>query len=115
MLARAQTLSRLDALIGEFMHAALRKHAVVANLRESTLVMLVDGPVWKSRLRLDTPVLLEKLQQAGMEVTDIKINVTTEPLPVPLELPARRERSASYKDQLQSVLALLDDGAAQQS
>ena len=87
-------------------------HARLANVRGGKLVFVVDAPVWHARLRLATPALLDAARSVGLDVTDVAVRTTTEPLRPQLR-PAkpRAPMSAAAQSELEAALALLRSDA----
>ena len=61
LLGHAHALQRLEEAVLERLPQALRTHCRVANLREATLVLQADSPVWGARLRYTAPALVREL------------------------------------------------------
>lgn len=107
-------LDALDRQLRPLLPPALVPHVRLANVADGRLVMLVDSPVWYARLRLAAPELLDAARSIGLEVREITIKVTREPL----QLPARRSaptaavgrgRSVAADKAFRAALAALDD------
>ena len=90
----------------------LAAHARLANVRGGKLVFVIDAPVWHARLRLATPALLDAARSVGLDVTDVAVRTTSEPLRP--QLPGGRPRapmSATARSELEAALALLRSDA----
>ena len=61
LMGHARALQRLENAVRECLPQALRTHCRVANLREATLVLQADSPVWGARLRYSAPALVREL------------------------------------------------------
>jgi len=61
-LAKIQTLNNT---LQSNLNATLSKHCRVINLRKSTLVIAVDGPVWANKIRFELPELLSNFRNSG--------------------------------------------------
>ena len=87
-------------------------HARLANVRGGKLVFVVDAPVWHARLRLATPVLVDAARSVGLDVTDVAVRTTSEPLrPLPRSAKPRAPMSAAAQSELEAALALLRSDA----
>ena len=65
LMARARELQRLEKAVLERLPRELQSHCRLANLREGTLVLQADSPVWGARLRYSAPSLLRELGRTG--------------------------------------------------
>lgn len=112
---RALGLDALDRQLRPLLPPALAPHVRLANVADGRLVMLVDSPVWHARLRLAAPELLDVARSVGLEVREIAIKTTREPLqlPAPASRPAsattRGPRSAAADEAFRAALAALDE------
>jgi hypothetical protein len=61
LLSRARVLGELDALVHELIPAPLNGHCRVLAMRDDTLVVAADSPVWAVRLRYQTSQLVKQL------------------------------------------------------
>jgi hypothetical protein len=77
---RALWLDALDQRLRPHLPASLAAHVRLANVNGAQLVLLVDSPVWRARVRLAAPQLLEAATRAGLAVTDVVVKTTTRPL-----------------------------------
>jgi hypothetical protein len=62
---RAQELGRLTSLLRSELPPESDGHYHVANIRDRTLVIMTDSPVWTTRLRQLGPTILTVLQNSG--------------------------------------------------
>ncbi|MFT4177967.1 MAG: DUF721 domain-containing protein [Thermomonas sp.] len=107
-LRRAHWLDAVDRLLRPHLPPELAAHARLANVRGNRLVFLVDSPVWHARLRLATPVLLDAARSIGLEVTDMGVRTTTQPLrPVPAPATPHASMSAASRSGLATAMELL--------
>jgi len=83
--------------------AALRAHCRLANVREGTVVMTADSPVWAARLKYLGPTLLEQLRRGhGLEGKELRVRIA--PAAVPETPPLRRPvMPAAAGDALRSL------------
>ena len=116
-IRRALWLDALDQRLRPLLPPALAAHARLANVDGVRLVFLVDAPVWHARLRFAASELLDAARSLGLEVGEVVVKVTTEPLrPIPSGERAPAPMSPVAREALQAVLAALDpkrdDGAS---
>jgi hypothetical protein len=62
---RARELGRLTTLLRSELPPECDGHFDVANIRDRTLVIMTDSPVWTTRLRQLGPTILTILQNSG--------------------------------------------------
>lgn len=65
LLARARALSALDARLHKFIPPPLNEHCRVLSVRDATLVLAADSPVWAARLRFQSIQLIKQLTESG--------------------------------------------------
>jgi hypothetical protein len=65
LLDRLAKIKALNNTLQHKLSATLLKHCRVVNLRKSTLVIAVDTPAWKNKLRFQLPDLLNEFREAG--------------------------------------------------
>lgn len=109
-IRRALWLDALDLRLRPHLPPSLAAHAQLANVKGSTLVFLVDSPVWRARLRLASPQLIDAARSVGIDACEVVIKTTTHPLhanprssdrlPLPM--------SQSAREALQAALASLE-------
>ena len=80
LLARAEQLARLDALLAELLEPGLAPHVRVANVRDGCLVLVTPVAPIATRLRMLAPTLLEQFRERGVTVFS-RIETTVAPLP----------------------------------
>lgn len=107
-IKRALWLDALDRTLRPHLSASLAAHARLANVDGARLVYLVDSPLWNASLRLAAPALLEAARSHGLDVRELRVRTTTQPLfpPVRVET-AIRPLSASAPQALRDALASL--------
>lgn len=77
---RALWLDAMDLQLRPSLPPGLAAHARLANINGGTLVYLVDAPAWHARLRMAAPELLDAARSIGLEVTELTVRVTAQPL-----------------------------------
>src|SRR5690554_899375 len=107
-IQRAMWLDALDRTLRPHLSPSLSAHARLANVDGARLVYLVDSPLWNASLRLAAPALLEAARSHGLDVRELRVRTTTQPLfpPVRVET-AIRPLSASAPQALRDALASL--------
>jgi hypothetical protein len=75
-LEHAAMLLKMQQLLSGAVEPSLADRLQVANVRHHRLILLAPSAAWATRLRMETPRLLEALHQAGFaELSDIEIRV----------------------------------------
>jgi hypothetical protein len=76
LLNRARALMSLEAHIRELLPAPLKEHCRLLAVRDETLVLAADSPVWASRLRFHAPLLVKQLSQLrAVNLRTIRVRV----------------------------------------
>ena len=76
ILRKALELEKIGRAIKVSLPLDCHKHLDVVGIRENELILLTDSPVWQTRLRMFSQIILEALQQhAGITLTRIKIKL----------------------------------------
>ena len=109
-LRRALWLDALDRRLRPCLPSSLSAHARLANFSNGRLVFVVDSPIWRTKVRLAAPELLDAARSIGLDAAEVVVKATT----APLAPPVRVERtaipmSAAASDALQAALASLKD------
>jgi len=82
VLTHARLLLQLQNLLTGSVDPSLADHFQVANLRQDRLILLTPTAAWSTRLRMETPNLLEVLRRAGLadvRVIEIRVAPLIEP------------------------------------
>jgi len=109
-MRRALWLDALDQRLRPHLPPSLAAHARLGNVNGAELVFIVDSPIWRARLRLAAPELLEAARRVGLAVSHVTVKTATHPLQV--EPPSARPSipmSADAREALQSALASLEE------
>ncbi|MFT3755811.1 MAG: DciA family protein [Pseudoxanthomonas sp.] len=102
-------LDALEQQLRPCLPPQLAPHCRLANVAGGRLVFLVDSPVWRARLRLAAPELINLARSFGLEVTEATAKVGTLPtIPGPASPRKPRPLSAATHDALQAALASLE-------
>lgn len=108
LIQRAQWLHTLDETLRRSLPAPLAAHCRLGNVRDDTLVFLVDSPTWKAKLRLYGDALLAAAATAGIPAR--KLTVKIAPLPTtPLSAAVPVSLSPAGRDALRSAAQSIDD------
>jgi len=78
LLSRARTYSELDAELHALIPAPLNSHCRILSIRDDTLVLAADSPVWAARLRFHTTQLVKQLS-TSRTVTVRTVSVRVRP------------------------------------
>ncbi|MFT4256991.1 MAG: DUF721 domain-containing protein [Pseudoxanthomonas sp.] len=106
---RALWLDALEQQLRPCLPPQLAPHCRLANVAGGRLVFLVDSPVWRARLRLAAPELVNLARSLGLEVTEATAKVGSLPtIPGPASPRKPRPLSATTRDALQAALASLE-------
>jgi hypothetical protein len=110
-IRRALWLDGLDRQLRPLLPPALAPHARLANFERGRLVFVVDAPVWRAKLRLAAPELLDAAHSLGLEATELVVRTTLSPstgsASPPLANTRSRPMSKAARDALQAALASL--------
>nr|WP_207749043.1 MULTISPECIES: DciA family protein [unclassified Luteimonas] len=107
-IKRALWLDALDRTLRPHLPVSLAAHARLANVDGAKLVYLVDSPLWNASLRLAAPALLDAARSHGLDVRELRVRTTTQPLFPPARVEtAIRPLSASAPQGLRDALASL--------
>lgn len=109
-LRRALWLDALDQRLRPALPPSLAAHARLANLDGGRLVYVVDAPVWRAKLRLAAPDIVDAARSLGLGVSELVVKATTTPIHPPERAsPKATPMSAAARDALQAALASLKD------
>jgi hypothetical protein len=64
LLSRARALEKLDAELHDLVPPPLNDHCRILSVRDGTLVLAADSPVWAARLRFQSSQLVKQLSNA---------------------------------------------------
>lgn len=112
-IRRALWLDGLDHQLRPLLPPTLAPHVRLANFERGRLVFIVDAPVWRAKLRLATPELLDAARSIGLQATELVIR-TTLSSPASSASPPQanaktRPMSKAARDALQAALASLQE------
>jgi hypothetical protein len=110
-IRRALWLDGLDHQLRPLLPPTLAPHARLANFERGRLVFIVDAPVWRAKLRLAGPELLDAARSIGLEATELVIRTTVsspaDTVSPPQANSRTRPMSKTARDALQAALASL--------
>lgn len=109
---RALWLDGLDHQLRPLLPPALAAHSRLANFERGRLVFVVDAPVWRAKLRLAAPELLNAARSLGLEASDLVVKTATvsgSEASAPPRAIAPRPMSAASLEDLRAALASLKD------
>jgi len=95
LLAQASVLRKMDALLAEFLPPPLNSHCRILSIRNTTLVVAADSPVWAARLRFHAPQLAQRFEQY-LQGGRYSINVRVRPGETPV--PSQPHRAVARPD-----------------
>ena len=76
LLQRVRALTALDAQLRELLPAPLNQHCRLLAVRDDTLVLAADSPVWASRLRFHAPQLVKQLSRLhAVKLRTVRVRV----------------------------------------
>jgi hypothetical protein len=105
---RGLWLDALEQQLRPCLPPPLADHCRLANVSNGRLVFLVDSPVWRAKLRLAAPELINLAQSIGLAVTEATAKINPAP-PLQRQAPVRNTLplSATSREALQAALASL--------
>jgi hypothetical protein len=109
-IRRALRLDELDRQLRPLLPPTLAPHARLANFERGRLVFVVDASVWRAKLRLAAPELLDAARSVGLEATELVVKITSpsaEPASPPPAIRRSKPISAAAQKDLQAALASL--------
>ncbi|HEY4555521.1 MAG TPA: DUF721 domain-containing protein [Lysobacter sp.] len=104
-IRRALWLDELDRRFRPCLPPSLAAHARLANVERGRLVFVVDAPVWRAKLRLAAPELLDVARSFGLDARQLVVK-TTLAAPAPASAATRGPipMSAAAREALQTAL-----------
>ena len=110
-IRRALWLDGLDRQLRPLLPPTLTPHVRLANFERGRLVFVVDAPVWRAKLRLAAPEVVDAARSLGLEATELVVKTTLSPpagsTSPPLVNARTRPMSKTASDALQAALASL--------
>lgn len=111
LISQARTLMALEVLLQELLPDPLRTHCHLLAIRDETLVLAADSPVWAARLRFHAPQLVKQLSRnQTVKLRTIRIRVRPPERNVPEKCPGpMRQLSKNSTAALQQVAQNVSD------
>ncbi|MDQ3206160.1 MAG: DUF721 domain-containing protein [Pseudomonadota bacterium] len=78
-IRRAIWLEGLDRRLRPCLPDSLAAHARLANFENGRLVFVVDAPVWRAKLRLAAPELLDAARSIGLVAAELVVKIAIPP------------------------------------
>lgn len=116
---RARELGMLTSLLRGELPPELDGHYHVANIRDRTVVIMTDSPVWTTRLRQLGPRILTVLQDSGRKhLLHVRVlcrptQTTDHARPAPVKKPPKTISQQSGRLIHQAASCIEDDGLRQ--
>ncbi len=108
-IRRALWLDELDQRFRPLLPPSLAAHARLANYERGRLVFVVDAPVWRAKLRLAAPELLDAARSLGLDAAELIVKTTTPATASPQSHRNAKPISPTALQALQTAVALLKD------
>ena len=107
-IRRAMWLDELDRRLRPLLPSPLAAHARLANYERGRLVFVVDAPVWRAKLRLLAPELLDAARSIGLAAAEFVVKTSLAPVTPPPAAPRNTvTMSPAAREALQAALASL--------
>ncbi|MEN8205463.1 MAG: DciA family protein [Pseudomonadota bacterium] len=86
LVSQARILMALETLLQELLPEPLKAHCHLLAIRDETLVLAADSPVWAARLRFHAPQLVKQLRHSQtVKLRTVRIRVRPPERPIPTE------------------------------
>lgn len=107
-------LDALDRQLRPLLPPGLAAHVRLANVVDGRLVFLADSPVWHARLRLSADELLDAARSVGLEVREVTVRTTSQPIRPDARLsaqvaPPSRRPGPAAQEAFRAALEALDE------
>ena len=109
LVERARWLDALDPLLRQSLPATLADQCRLANVDDKHLVFLVNGPVWKAKLRLHADALLDAAAAAGLKARTLVVKVSLPVPPPQTGVAPTRPLSEAVRDSLRATAQSVSD------
>jgi len=113
LLSRARKLMALDAHLHALIPPPLNEHCSVLSIRDGTLMLAADSPVWAARLRYYTSQLVKQLsgrQTVTVRTVRIRVHPPEKPFVARRRQPASRLTSRNATLLRQAAGSVTDPG-----
>ena len=109
---RAIWLDELDQRFRPLLPPSLAAHARLANFERGRLVFVVDAPVWRAKMRLAAPELLDAARSLGLDAAELIVKTTTPVIASPQSDRKAKPISATALQALQAALESLKESGS---
>ncbi|MFE0502139.1 DUF721 domain-containing protein [Lysobacter soli] len=106
---RALWLDELDQRFRPLLPPSLAAHARLANYERGRLVFVVDAPVWRAKMRLAAPELLDAARSIGLDAAELIVKTTTPVIASPQSDRKAKPISATALQALRAALESLKE------
>ena len=106
---RAIWLDELDQRFRPLLPPSLAAHARLANYERGRLVFVVDAPVWRAKMRLAAPELLDAARSIGLDAAELIVKTTKPVIASPQSDRKAKPISATALQALQAALESLKE------
>ena len=117
LISKAKRLSGFTQCLRAYLPPECEGHYQVAAIRQRTLVLVTDSPVWTTRLRQLGPRILDILHDAGHgEIQHINVSsrINVKPVAAPKKARVKRKLSESARKHIaRSAEGIADDSLRQ--
>jgi len=116
LIKQAQNLKKLQHLVHACLPDNCRPHVKIAGIKDNCLQLLVDSPVWSSRIRLYSNHILDMLREHKLaEIQQIRIRLSqTEPVK-PERVFEKRQLDEHSSKLIEQTADSIDDPALKQA
>ena len=111
LVSQTRILVALETLLQELLPEPLKAHCHLLAIRDETLVLAADSPVWAARLRFHAPQLVKQLKRSQtVKLRTVRIRVR----PPERQISAERRKAAIHRSKnstaaLQQVAQTVSD------
>jgi len=110
LIFRARTLMVMEALLQVQLPTPLKEHCRLLAIRDETLVLAADSPVWAARLRFHAPQLVKQLNLSQtVKLRTVRIRVRPPERVAPAQcckpMPQRSKSSTAALQQLAQIVS----------
>lgn len=116
LVKKARDLDKLEHLVHACLPNNCRQHVKIAGIKDKCLVLIVDSPVWSSRIRLYTNNILDLLKQHKLaEAQKIRIRLSPAEPVKPEQVFEKRHLDERSSKLIEQTADSIDDPALKQA
>lgn len=116
LVKQARNLDKLQHLVHACLPDNCRQHVKIAGIKDNCLLLMVDSPVWSSRIRLYTNHILDMLRQHKLaEVQQIRIRLSQAEPERPEPVFAKRQLDERSSRLIEQTANSIDDAELKQA